>query len=70
MKAERIKNWHWGYSQIYTARKHGLRANCAAAVVKTALRTLSPATIVSARRRRKYSARFAGMIAALRQTGG
>lgn len=70
VKAERIKNWHWGYSQIYTARKHGLRANCAAAILKTALRTLSPATIVSARRRRKYSARFAGMIAALRRTGG
>ncbi|MEQ8258560.1 MAG: glycosyltransferase family 2 protein [Roseovarius confluentis] len=67
LKSERIKNWHWGYSQIYTTRKHGMRGNCYAAILKTGIRALSPATIFSSRRRQKYFARFSGMIAALRQ---
>lgn len=67
LKSEDIKNWHWGYSQIYTTRKHGMRYNCYFSILKTGLRTLSPAMVFSSRRRKKYFARFSGMIAALRQ---
>jgi len=67
LKSEAIKNWHWGYSQIYTTRKHGMRYNCYFSILKTGLRTLSPATVCSSRRRKKYFARLSGMIAALRR---
>ena len=68
-KSEYLKNWHWGHSQVYTTRKHGKRGNCVAAILKTGVRALSPATVLSSRRRQKYFARFLGMIAALRHAG-
>lgn len=69
-KSERLKNWHWGFSQIYTMRKHGRQMGCLSAFLKTGFRALSPVTMLSARRRKKYSARLAGMINALRRGGG
>ena len=69
-KSERLKNWHWGFSQIYTMRKHGFWMGYVGAFVKTGLRALSPATMLSSRRRKKYKARLSGMITALRQRGG
>ncbi|WP_138934799.1 glycosyltransferase family 2 protein [Roseovarius arcticus] len=68
-KGERLKNWHWGFSQIYTMRKHGLRMGCLRAFLKTGLRALSPVTILSTRRRTKYAARLSGMIRSLRRGG-
>ncbi|WP_324751890.1 glycosyltransferase family 2 protein [Roseovarius sp. Pro17] len=68
-EGERLKNWHWGWSQIYTTTKHRGRAACVAAYAKTGLRALSPATLASAQRRRKYAARLSGMIAALIGSG-
>ncbi len=67
-KSEKLKNWHWGFSQIYTLRKHGLHTACVGAFLKTAFRALSPVTILSSKRRQKYSARLSGMIASLRST--
>ncbi|MBZ8118358.1 glycosyltransferase family 2 protein [Roseovarius sp. LXJ103] len=66
-KSERIKNWNWGFSQIYATRKHGRRRAAAVAVLRTGLRALSPLTLLSARRRHKYAARMAGIFAALRR---
>lgn len=63
---ERIKNWHWGWSQVHAVRKHRGALACAAPVLKSVLRALSPATLLSGARRRKYGARIAGMWAALR----
>lgn len=63
--SEKLKNWHWGFSQIYTTRKHGMQLACLGAVLKTGVRALSPATLLSARRRLKYSARLRGMMGAL-----
>ena len=64
-KSEELKNWHWGFSQIYTMRKHGMKVACVGAVAKTVFRALSPATVLSSSRRKKYSSRLAGMIASL-----
>ena len=64
-KGERIKNWNWGFSQIYATRKHGRRRAAFVATVRTGLRALSPVTLMSARRRHKYAARLAGIWAAL-----
>lgn len=66
-KSEDLKNWHWGFSQIYTLRKHGMRIGCASALLKTGARALSPATVLSPKRRRKYFKRIAGMLTSLRQ---
>jgi len=66
-KGERIKNWNWGFSQIYATRKHGRRRAAFVATVRTGLRALSPVTLISARRRHKYAARLAGICAALRR---
>ncbi|MFD0858671.1 glycosyltransferase family 2 protein [Roseovarius aquimarinus] len=63
---ERIKNWHWGWSQIYAVRKHRGGTACALSFAKTLLRAASPATLLSGARRRKYGARLSGMWAALR----
>ncbi|MCQ0092519.1 glycosyltransferase family 2 protein [Roseovarius sp. M141] len=68
-KSEKLKNWHWGFSQIYTARKHGMRLACLGAVLKTGIRALSPATLLSSKRRLKYAARLRGMAGALRWGG-
>ncbi len=65
-KSERLKNWHWGFSQVYTTRKHGMQLVCISAFIKTGIRALSPATLLSSKRRQKYSARLAGMVASLR----
>lgn len=65
-RAERIKNWHWGWSQIYVLRKHQSVASCATPFAKLALRAASPAMLTSGNRRRKYAARLAGMWSALR----
>ncbi len=64
--AERIKNWHWGWSQIHVVRLHRGLATCAAPFGKALLRACSPATLASGARRRKYAARLAGMWRALR----
>ena len=66
-KSENLKNWHWGFSQIYTKRKHGMQLACVGSIVKTGFRALSPATLFSSNRRKKYSARLSGMIASLRR---
>ncbi|SEK56500.1 Glycosyltransferase, GT2 family [Roseovarius nanhaiticus] len=63
---ERIKNWHWGWSQVYAVRKHRGPGACARPIAKALLRAASPATLLSGVRRRKYGARLTGMWAALR----
>ncbi|MEX1236452.1 MAG: glycosyltransferase family 2 protein [Roseovarius sp.] len=65
---ERIKNWHWGWSQIHAVRTHRGLPACVAPFAKAMLRACSPATLASGARRRKYAARLAGMWRAL--TGG
>ena len=70
VKSERLKNWHWGFSQIYTMHKYDRTMGGLGAFMKTGLRALSPATMLSARRRKKYAARLAGMTTALRRGGG
>lgn len=65
-KSEELKNWHWGFSQIYSMRKHGMQLACVGAFLKTAVRALSPVTVLSPKRRKKYSARLSGMKASLR----
>lgn len=68
-EGERLKNWHWGWSQIHAVRTHRGLAACAAPFAKAVLRALSPATLVSPARRRKYAARLSGMTRALLGTG-
>ncbi|MFX0546376.1 glycosyltransferase family 2 protein [Roseovarius sp. S1116L3] len=64
-EGERIKNSSWGWAQIYAVRKHRGLAACAAPFGKSLLRALSPATLLSPARRRKYAARLSGMTRAL-----
>lgn len=66
-RSEAIKNWHWGYSQIYTMRKHGRGAACTGAILKTLARAMSPITVLSRKRRQKYARRLSGMLAAIRR---
>ncbi|MFX0543029.1 glycosyltransferase family 2 protein [Roseovarius sp. S4756] len=64
-EGDRIKNSSWGWAQIYAVRKHRGLAACAAPFGKALLRALSPATLLSPARRRKYAARLSGMTRAL-----
>lgn len=64
--SERIKAWHWGYSSVYVMAKHRFSFPCLRAVLHTLPRALSPLSLMSRRKRAKYSQRMAGIVAGCR----
>ena len=65
-KSEKIKNWNWGFSWVYTRKKHSRPFARTVPAFQTLLKLLSPFVILSRRRRLKYIFRLCGILTAIK----
>ena len=66
LESEKIKNWNWGYSWIYTRKKHSRPLASVSPICQTFLKLSSPFVLFSRRRRLKYSFRLLGILYAIK----
>lgn len=60
-----LKAWHMGHSRVYAARKHKMRFARSWALLEASLQVLSPAMVISKRKRAKQVAFLLGVINAI-----
>mgnify|MGYP003334644178 CR=1 FL=1 len=66
LESEKIKNLNWGYSWVYTRKKHSRPLASLLPAFRTLLMLLSPLVLISQRRRLKYHFRLRGVLNAFK----
>jgi N-acetylglucosaminyl-diphospho-decaprenol L-rhamnosyltransferase len=64
-----MKAWHMGYSRVHVSRKHRVRFSRMLPLLSAAFKLLSPAMIISPKRRAECLARLNGVVNAILDSG-